>query len=298
MWMQKISLRIGVLALIGIILFFSIGGISAIISNLTEANDAASAGTSGIPTVFGERDSLTILIIKENDARSDIEYCTLVRFDPADERVLAVPVPADLFAGGRTLRGQFSIGGEAQCALVLGELLGADKIYYSAFTYAKLRDLLNKFGGVTIDLKYIVNYKDPIDPKRNINAAPSKRKFGGGEAARLLNWPEWPGGETEHMMMYTTVWATLINEQLTVKNSLRLPELYNRAYNNSFSNVSTGAFQNSHDGLVHLADLNTDGKIARVFDSIWPEETDGRLEYAEAALEQMRALFGSREGND
>lgn len=289
---KKVAVIVGVAALAVIMLLAMLQGMVSLCASLS-SDDGERGELSPLEKLYTDRDSLSVLLMKEADGRGSVEHFVLVRFEPSEGRVFLTPISPELITDGRTLQQHYALGGEAQCCLALEQLLGCSKIHYTAFTYTTLRELVDAFGGVTIDLKYSFNYK-AADNKRNINVAAGKRVFLGGETARLLNCPEWPGGETEQRMMYAQVFASLINEQLTPSGALRLETLYGKVYNNTVSNVSMGSFQSAFDGLAYLGDINDSGSIASVYE-LYPQSTESGLFFDETVLAQMRALYGDRD---
>ena len=292
-------IRMAGLFVAGVLLFLVIQGVVSIfVSILKRPETGANGGTE----TESAKVSLTLLLFKEPDDRSDIEYLTLVRLDPQNGRATLTPIPAELVIDGKDLHQYYhTAGGEAGCALAVQKLLDADKIYYSAVNNYRLSRLLNKFGGVTLDWRYIVIYQDPDDKKRSpsypdqwirsITVSPEKRTFSGSEVIRLLNWPEWPGGLDSKRDFYAQMWCNFINEQLVYKNIGKLPDFYLLIYRNSVTELSQDQFQNALAGLESLCEINQNGNIASVV-LIPPTVADGQLVYDEDALENLRALYG------
>ncbi|MCL2486872.1 MAG: hypothetical protein FWE86_04660 [Oscillospiraceae bacterium] len=297
------AIRMGGLAAALIAVIWAINGILSVISSVAErpGRSVPASAVDVESAEYNERNPLTVLMIKKTDMNAetrtdDIEFCALIRFDPINERVAVAPIPADLLVGETTLRQEYAAGGEWQCASSLAKYLEAWEISYTSVDFDEASALINKFGGVRFNLTHEVNYEYPSESKnerkkRSIHIPPQSRVFDGSEIARMLDWPDWPGGDEDRSLTYAKVWATLINDNLTPGNKSRLADLYGRVANNSKTNVAMSDIQHAEQGLRHLCELNENRDIAKMPMNVTAAKQDGVYVYDDVSLANMRAVF-------
>lgn len=249
------------------------------------------SGGSGEVTVektFGQNDALNVLVVKVNDNASELVNAVLVRFDPARGCSVCIPLSAQTVIGERTLSQSYALGGGAQCALDFGEMLGLEQVYYNVMTYSSIHDLVSEFRGVVLEIPCDIDYRGD----RNIIVAAGRRKFSGGEAARLLDCPEWPDGVMQQTLMHAQLLCGLINENMTPSNASKLDICYSRANGSMMSsNVSLSTFQSYASGLTYLARLNTGSDVCVVYEPQYVV-SGGVYELSAVTHADFEELFG------
>ncbi|MBQ4313260.1 MAG: hypothetical protein IJC18_03515 [Clostridia bacterium] len=242
---------------------------------------------------FSDIDSLCILVTKLSDDKTVPEQTMIARFEPSEARVYVNGLPRNLTIDGSSLAEHYARGGTAGLSSAVAKLIDVEQICPISFTYDDIKPIINVFDTVTVTVPYGINYTSP-DGSRNIITAVGTREWTGGELARLLNYPNWEGGEREHLHMYTSVLVNLINENATWKSAERLKADFvgiNAAAN---VEIPMGVYHMASDGLLYLAERN-DGKIAVDMDIRPVDREDGTCVYSGDSLTQLRAVFGRRD---
>lgn len=285
---------VGVLALLLIVF-----GVGTVITEII-APDKVPATAPVREEEFGEADSLAVLTLKLTDDRSAVDKMVISRFEPTESRVYCCGLSPSLLYGERTLGEYYAEEGVQALTDALADMLDCSRVFTFTLTYNEMRHVIRIFDGVTVTVPYMINYTSP-NGDRNINVAAGTRVYTGGELSRLLEYPGWVGGEREHLLMYTSVVAQIINENLNCTSSDKLKEILFELSETAETDITSTDFQHCANGLVYLCSINRsltadDEPLAAVLD-LWPSETDGegRLVLSDDDLLHLRAAFGKRE---
>lgn len=254
--------------------------------------------------VYSEKDSLTVLIAVTDDEKINAEHFILMRIDPMCYEmekygygVCFMSLPTDLSVGenGNTLSEEYTIGGTAQCALDLQNISSSRKISTATINFKSLSKLVDNVKGLKMVVEYDINYESPKGD-RNINIAAGNREFNGSEAARVLYFPDWPGGKEEHDLMFCRAFASIANKLICRTNSGYLDYYFNRITNAVTTNVSAGQYQEIKKALYNFA-LDHDGTedMTKIFLCQTEYDETGAKRLSESGEQAMRTLFGEHE---
>ena len=279
-----------------LLLALSVWGIGTVIAEIIEPEKVTA--TSPVETRdMTDEDAIVTLVFKLSDDGNTVEHMVLTRFDPIDSRVYVTGLSPRVEENGVTLGDYFIEGGTTAVTEAVARLVDCDKVFSITVNYTTLRRVVNIFGGVNITVPYAIKYDSPNND-RNLNVAPGTREYTGWEVARLLNYPDWNGGEQEQLYMYATVTGNIINEKLRYTESDQLKRILSRIYEEADSDITMTDFQHKSAGLLYLCSVNNrlaEGSTLSVIVDVWPEEkSGGTLEYTGRNLEIMRAAFGRR----
>lgn len=284
----------GIAAVVCVVVLILIGkGIAAICVSITEVPDSAEKIVEEKPVVYDDTDSLLLLTVKVNDSGVP-EHLVLTRFEPSEDAVYVTPLPTELYVGDGTLAEHYNAGGAADCAAAAAKYVGAAGACYYIINYSGVKSLVTEFHGVIFELPCNVKYTDPTDVRKSVNVAAGKRRYEGGETARILNCPVWPEGVEQHRLMYARVFSGLINENLTPDREKKIELLYGRAEPHGRTDANADVLQRCYEGFSHLAAANTEGSVARVITVDLVVGENGKMTCTDESFEQLAALYGDR----
>ncbi len=292
---RKIVLYSGAALVALLTVMLAAWGIGTVVAEIIAPEEKVTATSPMEEKEMTDEDAMDVLVLKLDDDHKVVESMVITRFDPMDNRVYVGGLSPRVTVDGRTLGEYFTEGGEEKVAEAAAQLLDCDKVFTITVDYVSTRKVINIFGGATLTIPYAIKYDSPNND-RNLNVAPGTREYTGWEIARLLNYPNWNGGEQEQLYMYATVVSRIVNERMHYTEAVRLRSILNRIYDEADSDITMTDFQQHTNGLLHLCKVNgqlAEGSELSVIVDVWPaEQPDGTLEYSEDDLEIMRAAFG------
>jgi|GEM_PF-1747074 len=292
---RKLVLYAGAALVAVLTVMLAAWGIGTVVADIIAPEEKVTATSPVEEKEMTEADAMNVLVLKLDDEHKTVESMVLTRFDPMDSRVYVTGISPRVKSGNRTLGEYFAEDGAEGVAAAVAELVDCDRVMTISVDYVSTRKVINIFGGATLTIPYAIKYDSPNND-RNLNVAPGTREYTGWEIARLLNYPDWNGGEQEQLYMYATVAAQIINENLYYTESVRLRSILNRIYDEAESNITMTDFQQHSTGLLYLCKVNSllaEGSELAVIVDIWPEElADGSLEYTGEDLDHLCAAFG------
>ncbi len=249
-------------------------------------------GVSSEAANYNDNDALTLAVIKLDDD-SIPEKLVLTRFEPSEERIYVSGVPLDTIAGDSTLAEHYAAGGDTALEDALEELTDCDRVFVLKYNYIQLRKLINYYDGVKLTLDYGIDYTSPNND-RNLNVVAGTRLFTGWEIARLLNYPDWEGGESEHLYMYAYVLSEFFGQNFKGYTEKSLQKFFGHVCAYSNNDISTNTFHLVNAGLLHLSDMN-DGDISMLVELKPTQNSDGRYIFEGDELLLLQAVFGDRD---
>lgn len=277
--------------------FAGLFGLFGIVSVLTEIMrpeiDNQLPGVSDEAAKFDDSDSLVLAAIKLDD-EDEPEKLVLIRFEPSEERIYVSGIPLNTVAGEMTLAQHYAKGETAQLSRALAELIDCDTVYTMLINYVQQRKLINYFEGITLTLEYDINYQSPNND-RNLNVVAGTRLYTGWETARLLNYPDWEGGEEEHLDMYVYVMTQFLGQNFKNFNEKSLQKFFAHVCAYSINDIPTNAFHKANAGLLHLSQVNTSGETAMSVDLAPILNEDNNYVFEDDALLLLQAVFGDRD---
>ncbi|MDR1002547.1 MAG: LCP family protein [Oscillospiraceae bacterium] len=288
---------ISIIAVI-VLIFLIIAGLMNVARDIMKNQNSSSSTVSSGEVAYGERDSLTVLIVKTDDTKTIAEHFILMRLDPAENAAYFTPFSPDtvIASSGQTMGERYSTAGAGGCAKDIEERFGSSKVYNSTINFASMIKLIDAVGGVKLTVEYDFNYKSKNND-RNIYCAKGSRSFSGGEAARLLDCPEWPGGVEEQRLMYARTFASIANDILVQSRSNIIDKYYNKISDAVTNNVGAGVFQDVLPALENMAFYRD--KSLRDITKIVPVETtpagDGKRAITESSMQVMHRVYGRRD---
>lgn len=249
-------------------------------------------GVSEEAAKFDDKDSLVLAAIKLDD--EDIpEKLVLIRFEPSEERIYVSGIHMNTLSGEMTLAEHYARGETAQLSRALAELVDCDTVYTMLINYVQQRKLINYFEGITLTLEYDITYQSPNND-RNLNVVAGTRLYTGWETARLLNYPDWEGGEAEHLDMYTYVMTQFLSQNFKGFDEKSLQKFFAHVCAYSIIDIPTNSFHKANAGLLHLSHVNN-GETAMSVDLSPTLNEDNNYVFEDDALLLLQAVFGDRD---
>ena len=271
-------------------------GILTIITDITRPEiENQLPGVSSDAANYNDADALTLAVVKLDDDNVP-EKLVLTRFEPSEERIYVAGIPLNTLAGDKTLAQHYAESGASGLENAIAELTDNDTVYSLLYDYVQLRRLINYFDGVTIKLDYGIDYVSPNND-RNLNVVAGKRPYTGWEIARLLNYPDWKGGESEHLHMYAYVLSEYFGQNFKKFNEKSLQKYFGHVCAYSTNDISTNAFHLANAGLLHLSDMN-EGDTAMLVELEMKQNDDGCFVFEGDDLLMLQAVFGDRDPDD
>ncbi len=249
-------------------------------------------GVSEDAAKFGDGDAMTLAVIKQTDSH-DPDKIVLVRFEPSEERIYLAGLPTDTVIDGMTLLEHFDAGGITAMRAALVTLTDCEDIYTLQHGFVQTRKLINYFDGVTITLGYDINYQSP-DGERNINTVAGTRLYTGWEIARLLGYPDWHGGEEEHLYMYTYVLQQFLEQNFKNMTEKKLESFFTHICTYSTNDISTASFHSATGGFIYLSGLPV-GERTMIVEPKGQTDDNGNTVYSGDELLLWKAVFGDRD---
>lgn len=245
---------------------------------------------------FSDRDAADVLFVKLSDDGSEAEHLVLARFEPSEERVYVAWLHPQLTLDDKSLAEHYRAGGMTEMCASVAEAAGCEQVFSIGFNFIQTRQMINELGGVTFYCPQTVNYTAE-QADRNVNIAKGKREYTGGEVARLLNFPDWEGGDAQHREMYRTVFSALIDQQIRKGRVSKFKDIYLKLYAGTRMDMPATDFHDRLGGLEYLAEHNDeDGSLTMEIDLPAVSNGDGVLVLSKKGSERMTALFGDRDG--
>lgn len=293
---RKIPLYAGAVLVGFLVVLLAILGIGTVIAEII-APDKVTATSAAEERAMTDEDAMVLLVLKLSDDHTSVEHMVLSRLDPIDGRAYVCGISPRVVYEDMTLGEYFVQGGTSGLADAVAGLMDCHKVYTLSVDYTSMRKVINIFGGATITVPYAIKYDSPNND-RNLNVAPGTREYTGWEIARLLNYPNWKGGEQEQLYMYAMVVSRLIDENINYTESDQIKKVLNRLYEEAETDITMTDFQHQTAGLMYMCSVNrqlSDESSLSVIVEVWPEEqSDGTLAYSEESLEMLHIAFGRR----
>lgn len=249
-------------------------------------------GVSQDAAKFGDEDAMTLAVVKQTDD-GDPDKIVLVRFEPSEERIYLAGLPLNTLAGEKTLNEHFRDGGASAMGDAISELTDCESVYILQHNFVQTRRLINYFDGVTITLQYDINYQSP-DGERNINTVAGTRLYTGWEIARLLGYPDWRGGEEEHLYMHTYVLQQFFEQNFRNMTEKKLQNFFTHICTYSTNDISTSDFHSATEGFIYISELEQ-GERTMIVTPKGTIDSSGRMVYEGDQLLLWKAVFGDRE---
>jgi LCP family protein required for cell wall assembly len=184
---------------------------------------------------------------KSKGTRTDTLMLTRVNFDTGEINILSIPRDTRLSVKGNLdkVNAAHAFGGPELSIKTISDFLAIDLQYYVKIDYQIVQEVVEKIGGVEIDVPLNMKYRDPTaDPPLNINIKKGLQLLDGKNAHDFLRWRHnndytvgYPDGDVGRIQAQQYFVKELIKQTLKAKNILKIPSLIKTYYENVETNI-------------------------------------------------------------
>lgn len=179
---------------------------------------------------------------KADNARSDT--IMLVNVDGKTKKVNIISIPRDTYTKIKgykktKINHSFKYGGSELTLDTVNRLLGTDIKYYVTVDYRFVEDVVNKIGGVTVDVPIDMNYEDPTaDPPLKIDIKEGRQTLNGHDAVGFLRYREgYKNADLERVKAQQQFMSALLSKMKEPMTLIKAPLLIGSYVNYSENNI-------------------------------------------------------------
>ncbi len=184
---------------------------------------------------------------KSKGTRTDTMMLTKVNFETGEINILSIPRDTRVPVKGKQdkINAAHAYGGVDLTLKTVREFLGIDLDYYVKVDYNIVQEVVDKIGGVEIDVPFDMKYKDPTaEPPLNINIKKGLQTLDGKNAHDFLRWRHnnsytvgYKEGDVGRIKAQQYFMKELIKQTLKPKNLIKLPGLVETYFSNVETNI-------------------------------------------------------------
>ena len=192
-WKKILKIILIVLIVIIVIIFSLIALGFGYVKYVNWYKDKQETMASGETALFVpqkvEEPCVTCLFLGTNGSLTD--FIMLGQYNPNNREIALLSIPRDSYVGKESTDGKInsasSSKGIESLKNTIYEITGIKVDYYISFKAKILRDLVNKIGGVTVDVPMDMNYDDPYQDLY-IHLKKGTQKLTGSQAEQLVRF--------------------------------------------------------------------------------------------------------------
>lgn len=161
--------------------------------------------------------------------RGHADTLLLVRFDPAQKRVVALSIPRDTYTvipgrGYRKINEANVLGGPELAKKVVSRLVGVPVDAYVSISTEALRQAVDALGGVTVCVERPLHYRDTA-AQLEINLEPGCQLLDGKNAEAYLRFRKDALGDIGRIQRQQAFFQALREQALSPAGVVRLPQV-------------------------------------------------------------------------
>ena len=250
---QKLTTFFIVIFAIGIVLWTSIYAVNRVIG---EDSLATQAGSNDSKVSTKKKSEINALIVGTNQNLTDTMM--YVNYNVETGKVAMMSIPRDTY-----ITNEYCVGhklnslyrGKNTQAFVeqIEELIGVDIDYYLIFDSKMLIDIVDKVGGVEVDVPVRMKYDDPTQ-NLHIDLKKGTQVLNGKQAEQFVRYRKgndgsgYARGDLQRTEVQQQFIKNFISTVLSAKNLTKIPDLINVALDNTDTNITAReAFKYSTD---------------------------------------------------
>jgi transcriptional regulator len=179
---------------------------------------------------------------KADNARSDT--IMVVNVDCKSGKVNIISIPRDTYSSIKgykktKINHSFKYGGSELTLDTVNNLLGTDIKYYVTVDYRFVEDVVDKIGGVTVNVPLDMNYEDPTaDPPLKIDIKEGTQTLKGNDAIGFLRYRKgYPDADLGRVKAQQQFMSSLLSKMKEPKTLLKAPLLMSSYVNYSENNI-------------------------------------------------------------
>lgn len=206
-----------------------------------------------------EEPVVTCLFLGVNGNLTD--FIMLGQYNPNTREIALLSIPRDTNVGNNSVDGKinsaYSSRGMDKLKKQVTEITGIEIDYHVLFKTKILRQVVDKIGGVTVDVPINMNYDDPYQ-NLYIHLKKGTQKLTGSQAEQFCrfrknnNGSGYPGGDVERTKAQQKFIKAFIAELLKVDNISKIPDLINIVLEGTKTNVTLNVAKEYIDDVIAL----------------------------------------------
>lgn len=240
---QKLTTFFIVIFAIGIVLWTSIYAVNRVIG---EDSLATQAGSNDSKVSTKKKSEINALIVGTNQNLTDTMM--YVNYNVETGKVAMMSIPRDTY-----ITNEYCVGhklnslyrGKNTQAFVeqIEELIGVDIDYYLIFDSKMLIDIVDKVGGVEVDVPVRMKYDDPTQ-NLHIDLKKGTQVLNGKQAEQFVRYRKgndgsgYARGDLQRTEVQQQFIKNFISTVLSAKNLSKIPDLINVALDNTDTNIT------------------------------------------------------------
>lgn len=240
---QKLTTFFIVIFAIGVVLWTSIYAVNRVIG---EDSLATQAGSNDSKVSTKKKSEINALIVGTNQNLTDTMM--YVNYNVETGKVAMMSIPRDTY-----ITNEYCVGhklnslyrGKNTQAFVeqIEELIGVDIDYYLIFDSKMLIDIVDKVGGVEVDVPVRMKYDDPTQ-NLHIDLKKGTQVLDGKQAEQFVRYRKgndgsgYARGDLQRTEVQQQFIKNFISTVLSAKNLTKIPDLINVALDNTDTNIT------------------------------------------------------------
>ena len=206
-----------------------------------------------------EEPVVTCLFLGVNGNLTD--FIMLGQYNPNTREIALLSIPRDTNIGNNSVDGKinsaYSSRGLDKLEEQVTKITGIEIDYYVIFKTKILRQLVDKIGGVTVDVPINMNYDDPYQ-NLYIHLKKGTQKLTGSQAEQFCRFRKnndgtgYPGGDVERTKAQQKFIKAFISELLKSDNISKIPDLINIVLEGTKTNVTLEVAKEYIDDVIAL----------------------------------------------
>ena len=206
-----------------------------------------------------EEPVVTCLFLGVNGNLTD--FIMLGQYNPNTREIALLSIPRDTNIGNNSVDGKinsaYSSRGMDKLKKQVTEITGIELDYHVLFKTKILRQVVDKIGGVTVDVPINMNYDDPYQ-NLYIHLKKGTQKLTGSQAEQFCRFRKnndgsgYPGGDVERTKAQQKFIKAFIAELLKVDNVSKIPDLINIVLEGTKTNVTLDVAKEYIDDVIAL----------------------------------------------
>ena len=189
------------------------------------------------------------------------DFIMLGQYNPNTREIALLSIPRDTNVGNNSVDGKinsaYSSRGMDKLKKQVTEITGIEIDYHVLFKTKILRQVVDKIGGVTVDVPINMNYDDPYQ-NLYIHLKKGTQKLTGSQAEQFCRFRKnndgsgYPGGDVERTKAQQKFIKAFISELLKVDNVSKIPDLINIVLEGTKTNVTLNVAKEYIDDVIAL----------------------------------------------
>lgn len=222
----------------------------------------------------GDRNIIENIIVKEEKEKEPVVTCLFLginggltdfimfgQYDPNTREIDLLSIPRDTNVGNASVDGKINAVYTSHNidAIItqVEKIVGKDVDYYVLFKTSILRKLVDKLGGVTVDVPINMNYDDPYQ-NLYIHLKKGTQKLTGSQAEQFVRFRKnndgtgYSGGDVERTKAQQKFIKAFISELLTANGISKLPDLIDIVIEGTKTNVTLEDTKQYIDDIIAI----------------------------------------------